>query len=82
MGHDTMTRAPRVTDTFCSLAIGAVLVAGGYAAWLIIHSGLRPKSERQNSADGFLWCNAAADQAHSNCATGPTNDQLSEETFF
>ena len=31
-----MTRAPRVTDTFRSLAIGAVLVAGGYAAWLII----------------------------------------------
>jgi len=32
-----MSRAPRVTDTFrWRLAIGAVLIAGGYAAWLII----------------------------------------------
>ena len=32
-----MSRAPRVTDTFpWRLAIGAVIVAGGYAAWLII----------------------------------------------
>jgi hypothetical protein len=32
-----MSRAPRVIDTFrWRLAIGAVLIAGGYAAWLII----------------------------------------------
>jgi hypothetical protein len=32
-----MSRAPRVTDTFrWRLAIGAVLIAGGYVAWLII----------------------------------------------
>ena len=32
-----MSRAPRVTDTFrWRLAIGAVIIAGGYAAWLII----------------------------------------------
>ena len=32
-----MSRAPRLTDTFrWRLAIGAVLIAGGYAAWLII----------------------------------------------
>ena len=32
-----MSRAPRVTDTFrWRLAIGAALIAGGYAAWLII----------------------------------------------
>jgi hypothetical protein len=32
-----MTRTPRRTDTFSwRLAIGAVLVAGGYGAWLII----------------------------------------------
>jgi hypothetical protein len=37
MSHDAMSRAPRVTDTFrWRLAIGAVLIAGGYAAWLII----------------------------------------------
>ena len=37
MSHDVMSRAPRVTDTFrWRLAIGAVLIAGGYAAWLII----------------------------------------------
>ena len=42
-----MSRVPRVTDTFrWRLAIGAVIVAGGYAAWLIIPlvvaSGLSP----------------------------------------
>ncbi|HAH64564.1 MAG TPA: hypothetical protein DCL72_03595 [Rhizobiales bacterium] len=42
-----MSRAPRMTDTFrWRLAIGAVLIAGGYAAWLIIPlvvaSGLSP----------------------------------------
>jgi hypothetical protein len=32
-----MSGAPRVTDTFrWRLAIGAVLIAGGYAAWLLI----------------------------------------------
>ena len=32
-----MTRPPRMTDTFrWRLAIGAVLIAGGYGAWLII----------------------------------------------
>ena len=32
-----MTRAPRKTDTFrWRLAIGAVLIAGGYGAWLIV----------------------------------------------
>jgi hypothetical protein len=32
-----MPRAPRVTDTFrWRLAMGAVLIAGGYAAWLLI----------------------------------------------
>ena len=32
-----MSRPPRVTDAFrWRLAIGAVLIAGGYAAWLII----------------------------------------------
>jgi hypothetical protein len=37
MSHAAMARAPRVTDTFrWRLAIGAVLIAGGYLAWLII----------------------------------------------
>ncbi|SRR6266545_6943723 len=37
MSHGAMSRAPRATDTFrWRLAIGAVLIAGGYAAWLII----------------------------------------------
>ena len=41
-------RKARVTDTFRSrLAIGAVLIVGGYAAWLIIPivlaSGFRPE---------------------------------------
>jgi hypothetical protein len=32
-----MTRTPRRTDTFrWRLAIGAILIAGGYGAWLII----------------------------------------------
>ena len=32
-----MTRTPRKTDTFrWRLAFGAVLIAGGYGAWLII----------------------------------------------
>jgi hypothetical protein len=33
----TVTRLPRATDTFrWRLAIGAVLIAGGYLAWLVI----------------------------------------------
>jgi hypothetical protein len=32
-----MSRVPRVTDTFrWRLAIGGLIIAGGYAAWLII----------------------------------------------
>jgi hypothetical protein len=33
----TVSRLPRATDTFrWRLAIGAVLIAGGYLAWLVI----------------------------------------------
>ena len=45
-----MSRPPRVTDTFrWRLAIGAPLIVGGYAAWLIIPlvvaSDLRPTAK-------------------------------------
>ena len=37
MTAPTVTRLPRATDTFrWRLAIGAVLIAGGYLAWLVI----------------------------------------------
>jgi hypothetical protein len=66
------------------LAIGAVLIAGGYAALLIITlvaaTELSPGVKTALTA--FFGCNAAADQAHSNCATGSTNNQLPEETLF
>jgi hypothetical protein len=43
-----MSRAPRKTDAFrWRLAMGVVLIAGGYTAWLIIpfavHSNLSPE---------------------------------------
>jgi hypothetical protein len=46
-GDPDVTRAPRRTDTFrWRLAIGAVLIAGGYAAWpiipLVVASDLSP----------------------------------------
>ena len=37
MAAFTVSRLPRTTDTFRRrLAIGAVLIAGGYLAWLVI----------------------------------------------
>jgi hypothetical protein len=37
LSHDAMSRGPRMTDTFrWRLAIGAVLIASGYVAWLLI----------------------------------------------
>ena len=48
-----------MTDTFrWRLAIGAVLIAGGYGAWLIILRG-RVWPKRENSADCVPWGNTA-----------------------
>ena len=65
------------------LAIGAVLIAGGYTAWLIIpFVATSDLSRCQNGGDGFPWSNAAAYEAHRNWATGSTNGRLPQETFF
>jgi hypothetical protein len=74
-----------VTDTFrWRLAMGAVLIAGGYAAWLLIPlvvaSDLSPSVKTALAA--FLGATPLLTKVIAIALTGSTNDQLPEETFF
>jgi hypothetical protein len=80
-----MSKVLRVTDTFrWRLAIGTVLIVGGYVAWLVIPlvvaSELNPSVKTALTA--FLGATPLLTKLIANCSTGSTNDQLPEETFF
>jgi len=82
---DRVTRAPRRTDTFrWRLAIGAVLIAGGYGAWLtiplVVASDLSPSIKTALTA--VLGATPLLTKLLAIALLGRPNDRVPEETFF
>ena len=74
-----------MTDTFrWRLAIGAVLIAGGYGAWLIVPlvvaSNLSPSVKTALTA--FLSATPLLTKLLAIALLGSTNDQLPEDIFL